>query len=130
MDDAYRNVHGQRQARNDPAQTPSVAQTSVMQARKMRDMKVELTPITDADVAAVADFLHANHNDRVPWELSCSAAPWKVEAPNHGFMLRDGQRVVGTLLALYSERLVGGRVERFWKMGWGGRVHDYRAPSN
>jgi hypothetical protein len=28
-------------------------------------------------------------------------------------MLRDGQRVVGTPLALYSERLVAGRVERF-----------------
>jgi hypothetical protein len=79
----------------------------------MRVMTVEVAPITDAHVAAVADFLHANLNNRVPWELACSAVPWKVEAPNHGFMLRDGQRVVGTLLALYSERLVAGRVERF-----------------
>jgi hypothetical protein len=100
-----------------------------MRARKMREMTVELTPITDADVAAVADFLHANHNDRVPWALSCSAVPWKVEAPNHGFMLRDGQRVVGTLLALYSERLMAGRVERFCNMGSWCVLPGYRSRS-
>jgi hypothetical protein len=33
----------------------------------MRVMTAEAAPITDADVAAVADFLHANLNDRVPW---------------------------------------------------------------
>ena len=76
-------------------------------------MPVEVTPITDADVAAVAAFLHANLNDQVPWDRAISSAPWKVEAPNHGFMLRDGQRVVGTQLAFYSERLIAGRAERF-----------------
>ena len=44
-------------------------------------MTVELTPITDADVAAVADFLHANYNDRIPWALSCSAVPWAKTIP-------------------------------------------------
>ena len=92
-------------------------------------MTVELTPITDADVAAVADFLHANLNDRVPWALSCSAVPWKVEAPNHGFMLRDGRRVVGALLAFYSERLVAGRVERFCNMGTWCVLPAYRSQS-
>lgn len=100
-----------------------------MVAESVREMTVELAPITDTDVAAVADFLHANHNDRVPWALSCSAAPWKVEAPNHGFMIRDGQRVVGTLLALYSERLVEGRVERFCNMGSWCVLPDYRSRS-
>lgn len=76
-------------------------------------MTVEVAPITDADVAAVAAFLHANLNDRVPWDRAISSASWKVEAPNYGFMLRDGQRVVGTQLAFYSERLIAGRVERF-----------------
>ena len=71
---------------------------------------VELTPITDADVPAVADFLHVNLNIRVPpptWVYAMSA-PWKTEAPNHGFMLRDGQRVVGVSWP-YSERTVAGR---------------------
>jgi hypothetical protein len=95
----------------------------------MREMTIELTPITDVDVPAVADFLHVNHNDRVPWALSCSAVPWKVDAPNHGFMLRDGQRIVGTLLALYSERLVAGQVERFCNMGSWCVLPAYRSRS-
>lgn len=92
-------------------------------------MTVEVTPIMDADVAAVVDFLHANHNDRVPWAQACSAAPWKADAPNHGFMLRDGRRIVGTLLALYSERLVAGRVERICNMGSWCVLPDYRSRS-
>lgn len=76
-------------------------------------MTVEVTPITDADVAAVAAFLHSNLNDRVPWNRAISSASWKASAPNHGFMLRVGERVVGTQLAFYSERLIAGRVERF-----------------
>jgi hypothetical protein len=100
-----------------------------MRATKMREMTVELTSITDADVAAVADFLHANFIDRIPWARSCSAVTWKVEAPNRGFMLRDGQRVVGALLALYSERLVAGRAERFCNMGAWYVLPGYRSRS-
>ena len=92
-------------------------------------MTIDLSPITDADVAAVADFLHANHNDRVPWARTCAAVPWKVEAPNHGFMLRDGRRVVGTLLALYSHRLVAGRMERFCNLGSWCVLPGYRSRS-
>jgi hypothetical protein len=80
-------------------------------------MTVELTPITDADVAAVAEFLRVNYKDRIPWARSGLAGPWKVEAPNHGFMLRDGQRIVGAFLAFYSERPIAGRVERFCDLG-------------
>ncbi len=80
-------------------------------------MTVEIAPITDADVPAVADFLHANLNDQVPWARSCLTVPWKVDAPNHGFLLRDSQLVVGALPAFYSERLVAGQVERFCNVG-------------
>ncbi|QRY48442.1 hypothetical protein JVX93_05465 [Mycolicibacterium boenickei] len=97
--------------------------------RRSRTVTVELTPITDADLPAVADFLSANHNDHVPWAQSCSAVPWKVTAPNRGFMLRDDERVVGTLLALYSDRLVAGRVERFCNMGSWCVLPAYRSRS-
>ncbi len=80
-------------------------------------MTAEIFPITDADVAAVADFLHVNYQDRIPWARSRLTGPWKVEAPNYGFMLRDGQHIVGAHLAFYSERLVAGRVERFCDLG-------------
>lgn len=98
-------------------------------SRKIREMTVELAPITDADVPAVADLLHANLNDRVPWARSCQAVPWKVDAPNHGFMLRDGELVVGACLAFYSERLVAGRVERFCNMGAWCVLPAYRSHS-
>lgn len=93
---------------------------------KIREMTVELTPITDADIAAVADFLHTNYNDQIPWARSCIAVPWKVEAPNHGFMLRDGPRVVGAQLAFYSERPVAGRMERFCDLGTWYVLPDFR----
>lgn len=91
-------------------------------------MTVELTPITDPDVPAVADFLNANLNKRVPpltWTRVMSA-PWKVDAPNHGFMLRDGQRVVGAYLAFYSERPVAGRLEQFCNLASWSVLADYR----
>jgi hypothetical protein len=78
---------------------------------------VELSPITDADVTAVADFLSAGYDDQIPWARSKLAGPWKVDAPNHGFMLRDGQRIVGVHLAFYSERLIAGTMERFCDLG-------------
>ncbi len=88
-------------------------------------MAVELMPITDADIADVADFLRANMNPKVPWDRAC-VPPWKVDAPNHGFMLRDGQRVVGVQLAFYSERLVTGRAERFCNLGAWNVLPEFR----
>jgi hypothetical protein len=91
-------------------------------------MTVELTPIADADVPAAAQFLHAHLNTRVPasaWAGAMSV-PWKVQAPNHGFMLTDGQRVVGVHLAFYSERTAGGRVNRFCNLGAWCVLPDFR----
>lgn len=88
---------------------------------------VEMKPIAAEDLSEVADFLHANLNDQVPWAEACAPMSWNVAAPNHGFMLRDGQRVVGALLALYSERLMSGRSERFCNMGSWCVLPDYRS---
>ena len=92
------------------------------------EMTVALAPITDADVVVVAHFLHTNLNKRVSpstWSRVMSV-PWKVDAPNHGFMLRDGQRVVGTYLAFYSERPVGERLERFCNLSSWSVLPEYR----
>jgi len=88
-----------------------------------------LAPITDADIAAVADFLHVNYDDRVPWARSLMAEPWKVEAPNHGFVLRDGERIVGAHTAFYSERLLAGSVERFCDLGTWYVLPEFRSHS-
>jgi hypothetical protein len=86
---------------------------------------VELRPITDADIPGVADFLRAHMNPQDCWARVC-VPPWKVDAPNHGFMLRDGQRIVGVLLAFYSERQVNGRAERFCNLGAWCVLPEYR----
>lgn len=87
-------------------------------------MTVRVTPITDADVEAVAEFLHQELNERVPaaaWTRAIRV-PWSTSepdtTPNHGFMLVDGGgEVLGAYLAFYSERQIGGRTERFCNLG-------------
>jgi hypothetical protein len=89
---------------------------------------VELRPITDADVRRAAEFLHANLNSRVAaadWAASVDV-PWEVDRPNAGFMLLDGDRVVGAHLALYSERDVAGARERFCNLGAWCVLPEYR----
>jgi hypothetical protein len=89
---------------------------------------VQVRPIEDADIAAVAEFLHANLNERVPVEAWARAVdtPWDVERPNAGFMLLDGDAVVGAHLAFYSERTIDGRSERFCNLGAWCVLPDHR----
>lgn len=89
---------------------------------------VELRPIGPDDVPAVAEFLHANLNQRVPagaWARALDV-PWSVEAPNAGFMLLDGGAVVGANVAFYSERVIDGRPERFCNLGAWCVLPDHR----
>lgn len=77
-------------------------------------MGVDLAPITDEDVGAVAAFLHQHLNARLSADewARCAVPPWSVDAPNHGFLLRQGEEVVGAYLAFYSEREVDGALRR------------------
>lgn len=94
---------------------------------------VQLAPIADGDLRPVAEFLHAQLNTRVPVDHWAEAVdvPWEVDKPNAGFMLLDGDEVVGVQLAFYSERILDGRRERFCNLGaWcvlpGYRFHGLR----
>ncbi|PFG38843.1 hypothetical protein ATJ97_1331 [Georgenia soli] len=95
---------------------------------------VELGPIQAADVAAVGRFLHAHLNPRLDARAWADALvpPWSVkDRPNHGFLLRAGDEIVGAYLAFYSERLIEGRTERFcnlaaWCVADEHRVHGLR----
>jgi hypothetical protein len=80
---------------------------------------VTLRAIGADDIARVAEFLHANQSDRVSvssWGAAMSPA-WDVVQPNRGFVLEDGGKVVGAHLALYSERLLGGRPVAICNLG-------------
>jgi hypothetical protein len=82
---------------------------------------VRVEPIGDADMQRAATFLHEHLNGRVSVEHWAQAAdlPWPVDRPNAGFMLLDGDELVGVQLAFYSERDIDGRTERFCNLaGW------------
>jgi hypothetical protein len=82
-------------------------------------MGAELAQIKSADVPAVARFMNTHLNRRVPasrWAQALSV-PWQVEAPNHGYFLRQDGGVVGAYLAYYSERPVDGLSEQFCNLG-------------
>ncbi|CUR57023.1 conserved hypothetical protein [metagenome] len=93
------------------------------------DDRVELAPITGADVGDVADFLHQHLNSRLSaaqWARS-AVPPWSVDAPNHGFLLRQGGAVVGTYLAFYSEREVDGQPRRICNLAAWCVLDEHRA---
>jgi hypothetical protein len=79
----------------------------------------------------VAEFLHFNLNRRMSpeaWARSIRA-PWKASAPNHGFLLRADDGVVGAYIAFYSERIIDGRPERFCNLGAWCVLREFRLHS-
>ncbi|MFC7529671.1 hypothetical protein [Actinoplanes sp. GCM10030250] len=79
----------------------------------------------------MAQFLHHHLNSRLSaqvWAQSITA-PWPVRAPNHGFMLVADAVIVGVYLAFYSDRLIGGRCERFCNLGGWCVLPEYRLQS-
>lgn len=90
---------------------------------------VDLLPITHADVSTVGDFLHRNLNERVSASAWGAAllAPSTSRPPNHGFMLRAGDDIVGVYLAFYSERVFAGPVLRICNLAAWCVLDDYRS---
>lgn len=67
---------------------------------------VGLTPIHRHDAPRVGQFLHDHLNGRIsaPQWADSMLPTWQVDAPNHGYMLLEGDHVVGVQLAFYSVR--------------------------
>ena len=94
-------------------------------------MGARVEPILDDDLAAVGRFLHENMNSRIPpeaWEQALGN-DWGARWPNHGFMLKDGNRLVGVYGAIYSERTIQGRTERFCNLAAWSVLPEYRMHS-
>ena len=92
---------------------------------------VEVRPITDDDVTAVAAFLHEQLNTGVAiaaWERIFTP-PWQAQAPNRGFQLIAGSAIVGAYAAVYSDRDIDGEVRRFCNLAAFCVRKDYRAHS-
>lgn len=92
---------------------------------------VQLAPVAPEDLPAVGAFLHAHLNPRLSAaEWTAALVPtWRVDAPNHGFLLRDEGRLVGVQVAFYADREVEGRVVRFCNLGAWCVLEPYRGHS-
>jgi hypothetical protein len=78
-------------------------------------MKVLVRPAHEGDIDAVIPLLRTGFGSHWPPETWRRLFEYpRVESqPNLGFVLESGDQLVGFLGAIYSERLVGGRLERF-----------------
>ncbi len=75
----------------------------------------KVSPILGQHLGEVGRFLNEHMNREFSpqrWVESVTHR-WAVEVPNYGMQLRDGDRLVGVLLATYSDQLIAGRVEHF-----------------
>ena len=73
-------------------------------------LRTVVAPIADSDLGRVGRFLHEHLNPRVSAQTWASAAvpSWRAPADDHGYLLVEGDRVVGVYLAFHSERMIGG----------------------
>lgn len=90
---------------------------------------VRLEPITYAQVAEVASFLHEELNPRLSVEAWGRAIvpPWPEAGSNFGYMLRCEGEIVGANVAFYSDRDVDGRPTRFCNLAAWCVLEPYRA---
>lgn len=94
---------------------------------EVRPLAVE--PITEADVGAVAEFLHIGIGPEVSaadWRRAMTPT-WDFEQPNYGYQLREHGRLVGVHLALYSERTIDGQRRRICNLGTWCVAEEHRA---
>lgn len=99
--------------------------------RLMDVENVDVRPIRENDAVAVSAFLHTRLNAHVnpaAWQAVLSP-PWSAEAPNHGFQLLAGDRIVGAYVAVYSERDIDGELRRFCNLAAFCVLEDYRTHS-
>jgi len=74
-----------------------------------------LEPIRDDDLPAFCQFLteHLSAGRSAEQWAQAFRQEWGVAKPNNGFLIRDGGRIVGGIGAIYAERVIRGRPERF-----------------
>ncbi|TMH10007.1 MAG: hypothetical protein E6H68_17445 [Betaproteobacteria bacterium] len=74
-----------------------------------------LEPIRDEDLPEFCRFLHENLSRERSVEewAKAFAQHWCPSKPNNGFLIRHQGRIVGGIGAIYAERSVRGRLERF-----------------
>jgi hypothetical protein len=76
----------------------------------------QLVRITDDLLRETCEFLHREMNSHISVEqwMSNLRYPWIQQKPDYGVaLLRPNEGIVGVLIAIYSEQIIEGRMERF-----------------
>ncbi|MBF0381859.1 MAG: hypothetical protein HQL69_12625 [Magnetococcales bacterium] len=73
---------------------------------------LEIRPTSDSDLKAVGEFLQANLTSQftVDQWVNAFTQDWSTTKPNNGFMLCDGDDIVGVVGAIYSQQMVDGKM--------------------
>lgn len=90
--------------------------------------KPTIEAISKENLQEFADFLvqHMSYQRSSEAWIEGLSANWAAERPNFGYMLRDEGRVVGGIGAIYADRLIRGRTERFCNITSWCVLDDYR----
>lgn len=90
-----------------------------------------IEPIKDSDLLDFCRFLTRNLSNARSAEEWAGAflQHWGVEKPNNGFMLRDDEQIVGGIGAIYSQRMIRGKPERFCNITSWCVLDQYRSQS-
>jgi hypothetical protein len=91
-----------------------------------------IEPIRSDTLHEFCTFLHEHLNPRITVEhwMAAFRQQWGVTEPNHGFAMRDADgRLVGGIGAIYAERIIRGRPERFCNISSWCVLTEYRSHS-
>ncbi|MEP7245368.1 MAG: hypothetical protein ABI885_17080 [Gammaproteobacteria bacterium] len=76
---------------------------------------MSVTPIEAGHLDEVGRFLNTHLNSRISaanW-IGSLRHEWSAARPNYGMQLRDADKLVGVMLAVYSDQNINGTTERF-----------------
>ncbi|MCB1851858.1 MAG: hypothetical protein KDI83_13955 [Gammaproteobacteria bacterium] len=93
--------------------------------------KPAVEPITDEELPAFCRFLTTHLSDERSSEQWAEAfrQDWGMEKPNHGFLIRVEGQIVGGIGAIYAQRLIDGKPERFCNITSWCVLDQYRSQS-
>jgi GNAT superfamily N-acetyltransferase len=91
-------------------------------------MSAIVRPAGEADIEPVARLLHERMNARIPAERwhRLLDYPWRPAGVERGWLVEDRGRIVGFMGTIYSDRPVGGRLQRFCDLSSWYLLAEYR----
>ena len=90
-----------------------------------------VAPIKDEELLDFCRFLNENlSQERSPEDWAeAFRQDWGVEKPNNGFLIRVDDQIVGGIGAIYAERLIRGKPEKFCNITSWCVLDQYRSQS-